>query len=324
MELTNDFAVGVPIARAWEVLTDLERIAPCMPGAKLEEVEGEEYRGLVKVKVGPVTAQYKGAAHFVERDDEAYRAVLEASGRDTRGQGNANATITATLEEVGGRTEVHLVTDLSITGKVAQFGRGVMVDVSAKLIGQFVENLESTVLADSTQEGESEPSEEAVVAAVRKAQTAKKAAKKATKKAAKKATKKATAKKAPESVAKSASKPEEGLPGTVAAEAATAPKEETVRDDPSTTAQGTEERSPVSGNGTEPDRQPGVGVSPAGTSTSTVPTVRKIDSPDPQPIDMMDAAGASVAKRILPVVLVAGVVVVFVWLGRHRCRQRKS
>lgn len=148
MELNHDFRVPVPVADAWRLLTDLERIAPCMPGAQLQEVEGEEFRGIVKVKVGPITAQYKGTARFVERDDEAHRAVLRAEGRDTRGQGNANATITATLVERGaGATEVRITTDLTVTGKVAQFGRGVMADVSNKLLGQFVDNLERDVLS---------------------------------------------------------------------------------------------------------------------------------------------------------------------------------
>src|SRR5438552_5189900 len=101
MELTNEFTVGVPVSEAWAVLTDVERIAPCMPGAELQEVAGEEYRGVVKVKVGPITAQYKGRATFVERDERGGRAVLRAEGRDTRGQGNANATITAPLQPDG-------------------------------------------------------------------------------------------------------------------------------------------------------------------------------------------------------------------------------
>ena len=148
MELTHDFRVPVPVDEAWRLLTDLERIAPCMPGAQLQEVEGDEYRGIVKVKVGPVTAQYKGAARFVERDEEAHRAVLRAEGRDTRGQGNANATVTATLAPHGdGVTEVRITTDLTVTGKVAQFGRGVMADVSNKLLGQFVDSLERDVLS---------------------------------------------------------------------------------------------------------------------------------------------------------------------------------
>jgi carbon monoxide dehydrogenase subunit G len=147
MELTNEFVVPVKIDEAWGLLTDVERIAPCMPGAELQEIDGEEYRGIVKVKVGPITAQYKGKATFIEKDDSAHRAVLRAEGRDTRGQGNANATITATLVTEGDGTRVTVVTDLAITGRAAQFGRGVMADVSTKLLGQFVDCLEKNVLA---------------------------------------------------------------------------------------------------------------------------------------------------------------------------------
>jgi carbon monoxide dehydrogenase subunit G len=162
MELTNDFRVAVPPSTAWTVLTDVERIAPCMPGAQLQEVEGDEYRGVVKVKVGPITAQYKGKAMFQELDETGHRAVLRADGRDTRGQGNASATITATLTPDGEGTHVTVQTDLTVTGKVAQFGRGVMADVSTKLLGQFVDCLESTVLSapgDGADSG-TNPSEE--------------------------------------------------------------------------------------------------------------------------------------------------------------------
>jgi carbon monoxide dehydrogenase subunit G len=147
MELVNDFTVNAPIDEAWATLTDLERIAPCMPGAQLTEIEGETYRGLVKVKVGPITAQFKGQAHFVERDADAHRAALKAEGRDTGGKGNASAIITAQLVEVApSTTQVTVTTDLTITGKVAQFGRGALADVSDKLLKQFVNNLETTVL----------------------------------------------------------------------------------------------------------------------------------------------------------------------------------
>lgn len=149
MELSNEFVVPVGIDEAWGLLTDVERIAPCMPGAELTEIEGDEYRGVVKVKVGPITAQYKGKATFVEKDDTAHKAVLRAEGRDTRGQGNANATITATLASEGSGTRVKVVTDLAITGRAAQFGRGVMADVSTKLLGQFVSCLEKNVLGAS-------------------------------------------------------------------------------------------------------------------------------------------------------------------------------
>ena len=148
MELTNEFHVSVPIDVAWAVLTDLERVAPCMPGAELQEVEGDEYRGIVKVKVGPISAQYKGTARFVEKDDAHHRAVLLAEGRDTRGQGNASATVTASaVPDDDGGTTVSIVTDLSITGKVAQFGRSVMGDVSTKMLGEFADRLEADVLS---------------------------------------------------------------------------------------------------------------------------------------------------------------------------------
>ncbi len=147
MELNNEFEVAIPVAEAWKVLTDVEKIAPCMPGAELREVEGDEYRGLVKVKVGPITASYRGTARFEELDAKAHKAVLKAEGRETRGQGNATALIKATLSPSTKGTKVEVVTDLAITGKVAQFGRGVLADVSGKLLDQFVHNLETTVLA---------------------------------------------------------------------------------------------------------------------------------------------------------------------------------
>jgi len=143
MELTNYFHVSAPPQKAWELLTDVERIAPMLPGAQLQEIEGDEYRGIVKVKVGPITAQYKGTARFLERDEQAGKVVLKASGRDTRGQGNASAVITATMAPDEGGTKVSVTTDLTVTGKVAQFGRGVLSEVSTKLIGQFVDALEA-------------------------------------------------------------------------------------------------------------------------------------------------------------------------------------
>jgi carbon monoxide dehydrogenase subunit G len=161
MELKNDFHVSVPIDVAWAALTDLERVAPCMPGAELKEVEGDEYRGIVKVKVGPISAQYKGSARFVEKDDAQHRAVLLAEGRDSRGQGNASATVTAIATSENGGTTVSLVTELTITGKVAQFGRSVMGDVSAKMLGEFADRLEASVLSEDsgseTKESVAEP-----------------------------------------------------------------------------------------------------------------------------------------------------------------------
>ncbi len=160
MELVNNFTVKVPIAQAWALLTDVEKIAPCLPGASLEEIEGDEYRGSVKVKVGPITASYKGKAHFEELDEASHTAVLRAEGRDTKGQGNASATITATLEEGDEGTNVTVSTDLAITGKVASFGRGVLADVSAKLLGQFVASLEELIANDGKLPSEPAPTGE--------------------------------------------------------------------------------------------------------------------------------------------------------------------
>jgi uncharacterized protein len=149
MEIADSFRVSTPIRDTWNVLLDIEGIAPCLPGAQLQEVEGNEYRGVVKVKVGPITAQYKGTATLVDVDEAAHRILIDAAGRDTRGQGNANASIVVSMTEDGDGTIVEVVTDLAITGKVAQFGRGVLDDVSAKLLRQFVDNLERDVLSNS-------------------------------------------------------------------------------------------------------------------------------------------------------------------------------
>jgi len=224
MELTNEFEVAVPIQVAWAVLTDAERIAPCLPGAELREVEGDEYRGVVKVKVGPITASYQGTARFTELDESGHRAVLRAEGRETRGQGNATAEITASMEPSEAGTKVSVLTDLSITGKVAQFGRGVLADVSTKLLDQFVTNLESSVLR----------------------------------------------------------------PGEVAVQ-------------PDTTA--------VEGH---PEHQ---GPDPA-------PAIRHIDSAPAEPVDLIGVAGSSVGRRLAPLLIVAGIVVVIGLAARsRRCRR---
>ena len=160
MELSNDFEVSAPIEKVWEVINDVELIAPCLPGAQLEEVENDEYKGFVKVKVGPITAQYKGVAKFVEKEESNHRVVIRGEGRDTRGAGNAAADITASLESTTEGTRVNVVTDLKITGKVAQFGRGVMADISKKLMSQFADNLSELVLSKGgdSQDGRSEDS----------------------------------------------------------------------------------------------------------------------------------------------------------------------
>ena len=146
MDLNHTFTVNQPITETWVVLTDLERIAPCLAGAELHEVHGDVFKGGVKIKVGPIVAQFKGEAQFVELDTVNFRAHLKASGRDIGGKGNASATITAQLTAITPTsTSVNVVTDLAITGKVAQFGRGALADISEKLIAQFADNLNALI-----------------------------------------------------------------------------------------------------------------------------------------------------------------------------------
>jgi uncharacterized protein len=150
MELDNVFSVPTAPARAWEVLLDVERIAPCMPGATVEEFDGEVVTGRIKVKVGPVSLTYRGTAKFIERDPEAQVVVLEASGKETRGAGTASATVRASLEPEasGDSTRVVIHTTMNVTGRPAQFGRGVIAEVGGKLVEKFADNL-AQLISDS-------------------------------------------------------------------------------------------------------------------------------------------------------------------------------
>ena len=143
MEMDHSFTVPVPPERAWDVLLDVEKIAPCMPGATVEEFDGEVVTGRIKVKVGPVSLTYRGTAKFTERDPDAQVVVVEASGKETRGAGTASATVRSSLEpeSSGEATKVTIHTTMNVTGRPAQFGRGVMVEVGGKLVEKFAENL---------------------------------------------------------------------------------------------------------------------------------------------------------------------------------------
>ena len=145
MKIENEFTVHAPIDQAWKVLTDLEGIAPCLPGAQLTGVDGDVYQGKVKIKVGPVISEFAGTARFVEKDDDKHRAVIDAKGRDSRSAGSAMAMITATLTAAGESTVVSVDTDMKISGKLAQFGSGMIKEVSQKLLGQFVASLEAKI-----------------------------------------------------------------------------------------------------------------------------------------------------------------------------------
>ena len=168
MELTNEVDVNSPVADVWTAFNDPERIAPCLPGAQLQEIDGEEFRGIVKVKIGPISAQYKGTATFVEQDESQHRVVIKGEGRDTRGAGNATALITARLEPIDeANTKVMVNTDLKLTGKVASFGRsGVIEDVSANLMTQFAEKFE-TMMDEAPATGAPAPASEPVSSGAR-------------------------------------------------------------------------------------------------------------------------------------------------------------
>ncbi len=147
MELEHSFSVPVPVERAWDVLLDVERVAPCMPGATLDSVDGDTISGRIRVKVGPIQMTYAGTAKFTERDDAARVVVLEASGKETRGAGTAAASVRSELTPDGDATRVTVHTTLNVTGKPAQFGRGVMADVGGKLVGIFATNLAAMLAA---------------------------------------------------------------------------------------------------------------------------------------------------------------------------------
>ena len=159
MKMENEFTVEAPVEQAWETLLDLERITPCLPGAALEEESGDEYKGTMTIRLGPVTQKYNGTVSFEETDEESHRAVLKADGKDARGQGTASATITSTLTEEDGGTKVHVETDMQLTGRAAQFGRGVQQEVATKLINQFAECLEKEIMGENTREEPDQPAE---------------------------------------------------------------------------------------------------------------------------------------------------------------------
>src|SRR5580700_3974874 len=148
MELEHSFTVPVPMERAWDVLLDVNRVAPCTPAASLDSVNGDAITGRIKVKVGPISMTYAGTAKFTERNREAGVVTLEASGKETRGAGTASASVRSELTDAGDQTHVTVHTSLNVTGKPAQFGRGVMVEVGGKLIGIFADNLAAMLAAE--------------------------------------------------------------------------------------------------------------------------------------------------------------------------------
>jgi carbon monoxide dehydrogenase subunit G len=257
VQLENSFTVPAGVDEAWGVLLDVERVAPCMPGATLTGHEGDNFQGTVKVKVGPIAVTYRGTAKFVERDDAAHTVKIDAKGRETRGSGTANATISCTLTPEGTGTKVDVVTDLAITGKPAQFGRGVIGEVAGKVITQFAD-----ALAEEISSGQP--------------------------------------------TAATAAEPAAAEPAAVAAEpAAVAAEAESAASSPPPAA------APATQTATAEPPKPAPAPAPAAQPD---PPVRR----SAEAIDLLDVAGAPVAKRLAPVAAVVALVLIFLALRRRR------
>lgn len=251
MQLENSFTVPAGVDEAWGVLLDVERVAPCMPGATLTGHEGDNFQGTVKVKVGPIAVTYRGTAQFVERDDAAHTVKIDAKGRETRGSGTANATISCTLTPDGTGTKVDVVTDLAITGKPAQFGRGVIGEVAGKVITQFADALAEEISSGKPAAAAAPAAEPAAAASEAAAQT----------------------------------------PAPPAAAAAT----QTATAEP-------------------PKPAAAPPAPPAPPAPAPEPPVRR----SAEAIDLLDVAGAPVAKRLAPVAALVALVLLFLALRRRR------
>jgi carbon monoxide dehydrogenase subunit G len=323
VQLENSFTVPLPVDEAWRVLLDIDRIAPCMPGAALDSVTGDDFTGRVKVKLGPINLTYQGKGSFIEKDETTHKAVIDARGKDQRGNGTAAAIVTATLAAEGSVTRVDVLTDLNITGRPAQFGRGVMTDVGNKLLGQFADKLSAQLAsgdAGLVDQAAAEQSQEPTVAktvttaaataaattagvveevaasaegaggpAQKAAAAAKKTAAAAADSTAPATTTpaKATPAKATPAKATSAAVPDPTLPPTKSAPAAadTAPTPiGAARKAPS---------KPPTGTTAPPNRPAGGG--PAKSTPSSAP--RQLTPTEPEPIDLLEVAGGAAFTR---------------------------
>lgn len=304
MQLEHSFTVPVGIDDAWRILLDIERIGPCMPGAVIDSVHGDDFTGQVKVKLGPINLTYKGKASFVEKDEAAHRAVIDARGRDARGNGTASAKVTATLRESGSATAVKVQTDLDITGKPAQFGRGVMVDVGNKLIGQFADCLARTITEGDAASGADTPAD--VPAEPAPAASRKRAARP-----------KPQPGVAP--IEQSAPQPVDEAPPveTPAAEVAFSdePAPE-LEEEPVVTAPVDDATPSFATPGGIP--VPELGEEPSVNGHSAGPQHRA--QPEVEPINLLESAGPAVAKRLAPV----AVALVFVLIGIRRRRGKRA
>ena len=278
MKINNEFTVGVPIQQAWDIMLDLQKIAPCLPGAAIQEEKDEgEYDGTMKVKIGPITANYKGTVKFEEVDEENHRAVLQATGRDARGQGTASATIVSTLQEEGEGTKVSVETDMKLTGRAAQFGRGIAQDVATKMLDQFASCLEEEITGGP---------EEGAAAAATAEPTGE------------------------ENGSRDGSQQEEAPPA--AATGGTAGRVIS-SEDPTVMAGGTVEGAVVAGPGSAE-----ASSTTAGTEQPEPQEAPRREREEPEAFDIGAASQEAILKRAKPLLIGAGVLLVLIWLLRRR------
>jgi carbon monoxide dehydrogenase subunit G len=300
VQLEHQFTVPAALDVVWAAVTDPAKVAPCMPGATLTEVDGSEFAGSVKVKLGPVSLLYKGSGQFVEIDEQSHRVVIKASGKDSRGNGTASATVTVTLKADGGNTSGTVATDLSITGKPAQFGRGMISEVGGKILDTFAAAL-AAQLGVSAPAGEAAPKP-----APRKRTTTPRTRTTA-------AAKPVAAAEKPAEGATEAAKPEAAPRAAAAAKPEPAPR----------AAAAAKQKPTVKAEVSRPVAAvPATNGAAVSTSTdepaATPPKLRVVAEPQVEPIDLLDYAGPSVAKRVIP--LLAGAVVLFLlirWLRKR-------
>jgi carbon monoxide dehydrogenase subunit G len=300
VQLEHQFTVPAALDVVWAAVTDPAKVAPCMPGATLTEVDGSEFTGSVKVKLGPVSLLYKGSGQFVEIDEQSHRVVIKASGKDSRGNGTASATVTVTLKADGGNTSGTVATDLAITGKPAQFGRGMISEVGGKILDTFASAL-AAQLGVSAPAGEAAPKP-----APRKRTTTPRTRTTA-------AAKPVAAAEKPAEAATEAAKPDAAPRAAAAAKPEPAPRAAAAAK-PKPTVKAEVSR-PVAA-------VPATNGAAVSTSTdepaATPPKLRVVAEPQVEPIDLLDYAGPSVAKRVIP--LLAGAVVLFLlirWLRKR-------
>jgi uncharacterized protein len=281
MKINNEFTVSAPIQQAWDTMLNLERIAPCLPGAAIQEEKDEgEYDGTMKVKIGPITANYKGTVKFDEVDEDNHRAVLQATGRDARGQGTASATIVSTLQEEGDGIKVSVETDMKLTGRAAQFGRGIAQDVATKMLDQFASCLEEEITGT--------PEEGAAAAATAEPTSE-------------------------ENGSRDGPQQQEGAPPAAAA-GGTAGRVIS-SEDPTVMAGGAVEGAVVTGPGTA---EAPSGAPTAGTEQPEPQQAPRREREEPEAFDIGAASQEAILKRAKPVLIGAGVLLVLIWLLRRR------